>query len=76
LRLIIWGVLFLAPIWFYMTYLNASVQQLLTTMNAMQTSGMQAADQIKAFQNSLRNVESKMMPGFLKAPATTTAEEQ
>ena len=69
LKLIIWVILFLAPIWFYMTYLNADVQKILVTFGQLQTSGQNAQAKINALQNSFQNVLGNI-PGYPHATTT------
>ena len=69
LKFVIWTALLLAPIWFYMTYLNASVQKMLATFNQLQTTGADAQAQISAFQKSIIDLEAKI-PGFSHATST------
>lgn len=68
-KLIIYGVFLLAPIWFYMTYLNGTVQQMLKTINQVQGTGVQAQAQLNSFQELLKQLESKI-PSFMRPSAS------
>ncbi|MDP3645473.1 MAG: hypothetical protein Q8R25_00075 [bacterium] len=63
LKFIIWTVLLLAPIWFYMAYLNDSVQKIMSTFSQVQATGASAQVQLDAFQKTIRDLQSKI-PGF------------
>ena len=69
LRFIIYGALIIAPIWFYMAYLNEGVQKMLSAFNQMQTTGAGAQVQFNAFQQTLKDLEAKI-PGFPRASST------
>ena len=59
IKFIIYAVLLLAPIWFYMTYLDSAVQQMLQTMQKIQGTGTSAQVQINNFADMLKQFESK-----------------
>ena len=61
--LIIYAALIIAPIWFYMTYLDTSVQNLLKAYDAFEGRGSQTAAQYQNLQNALQELRSKI-PGF------------
>lgn len=63
LKLIIYAVLLLAPLWFYMQYLSPIVSQALKTMQQVQGTGTQAQVQISNLQNMIKDLQSKI-PGF------------
>ena len=68
--LIIYAALILAPIWFYMTYLDGAVQQLLKAYDAFEGSNSHTAQQYGQFQDAVDNLREKL-PGF---SGTTTAQ--
>ena len=70
LKFIIYAALLTAPIWFYMTYLNNAVQQLLQTMNKIEGTSVQAQAQLNSYQQAWQQFESKL-PGFMQAPTST-----
>jgi hypothetical protein len=53
LKFALWSALIIAPIWFYMTYLNANVQKMVTMYNQLQVTGADAQAQLQAFQKSI-----------------------
>lgn len=59
LKFIIYAVFLLAPFWFYMTYLNGTVQNLLQTVNRIQGTGQQAQNQFTGLQASWQQFEAK-----------------
>jgi hypothetical protein len=69
LKFVIWTILFVAPIWFYMTYLNASVQNMLHTVDQVRSTGNQAQTQLNSFADSLKELESKL-PAFMQGSTT------
>ncbi len=68
-KFIIYGAFLLAPLWFYMTYLNGTVQQALKTINQVQGTGVQAQAQLNSFQELLKQLESKI-PSFMRPSAS------
>jgi len=74
IKFIIWAVLILGPVWFYMTYLNASVQKVLDTFTQIQSTGAKAEAQLRAFQQSISELQAKI-PGLpTAAPSPTTTQ--
>lgn len=63
LKIIIYAVLLLAPLWFYMQYLSPIVDQALKTMQQVQGTGVKAEAQLNSFQEALKQLQSKI-PGF------------
>ena len=70
LKLVIYGLFLLAPIWFYMTYLNSTVQQVLKAMDEVQATGAKAQVQIDGFQKAWQDFRAKL-PSFMTAPTST-----
>ena len=70
--LLLYAALLLAPIWFYMTYLNAGVQSALAAYDRMQGTGQQAASQYQAFENELQQLQQK----FQSFISTSTPSQQ
>ena len=66
--LVFYLVLFLGPIWFYATYLNGTVQQLLQTYHQVQGTGAAAQTQMQSWQNAFKQFEAK----FIGSSATST----
>ncbi len=58
-KFLIYAVLLLAPIWFYMAYLNGAVQQMLQTMQKIQGTGASAQAQLGSFSDMIKQFESK-----------------
>lgn len=71
LKFIIYAALLSAPIWFYMTYLNDSVQRMMRAIDSMQQTGVKAQEQISGFEEAWNNLQTKL-PAFMRA--TTTGE--
>ena len=57
---IFYAALILAPIWFYWAYLNDTVQKLLQAYGQIQGTGQQAGTQYQAFQEALKQFQSKV----------------
>src|SRR3989344_1236227 len=70
LKFVLYLLFLLGPIWFYMTYLNGSVQQMLKTMNQIQGTGVKAQEQLGAFQEAWKQFQEKL-PAFMHAPTST-----
>jgi len=60
LKFILYAVFLLAPIWFYMTYLNGAVQNLLNTMNRIQGTSQQAQNQFSGLEASWQQFEARL----------------
>ena|SRR3989344_4769994 len=71
LKFIIWGAIFIAPIWFYMTYLNESMQKMFTAFNQVQATSVSAQTQLGSFQNSIKDFFDKI-PFFPHATTPST----
>ena len=72
LKFAIYAALLAAPFWFYMTYLNASVQRMLETVDRIQGKSAEAQAQISGFEAMWKDFQSKF-PKFGE-PATTTEQ--
>ena len=59
IKLILYAAILLAPIWFYLTYLNGTVQALLQDYNRIEGANTQAQNQFQGFENSLQQLESR-----------------
>jgi hypothetical protein len=69
-KFVIYAIFFLGPLWFYMTYLNGTVQQMLKTVEQVQGTGVKAQEQLGIFQELLKQLESKL-PAFMRASTST-----
>ena len=67
-KFILYAIILLAPIWFYMTYLNGTVQNLLQDLNKFEGVNGQAQGQFQNLEVAWQNFESKF------TGATTTAK--
>ncbi len=67
---IFYAALLLAPIWFYWTYLNGTVQQLLRVYDQAQGTGQQAESQYQSFLDALKQIQSK-----IQTLATTSSQQ-
>ena len=59
IKFVLYALLLLAPVWFYMTYLNNTVQNLLQTMNRIQGTGQQAQQQFNGIEASWKQFEAR-----------------
>lgn len=75
IKFIVYVFLFAAPIWFYMTYLSNTVDNLVTTVNKVQGTQTQAVNQFSAIENAVKNFQSKL-PAFLQGATTTSTTTQ
>ena len=69
-KFVLYAALLLAPIWFYVTYLNGTVQELLQDYSKIQGANTQAQNQLQSFGNTLQSIESRF--GY---SATTTTNQ-
>ena len=58
-KFIIYAALLAAPIWFYLTYLNGAVEQMLQAMSKIEGVNSQAQNQFQGFENALQGLESR-----------------
>ena len=65
-KVVLYALLFLGPLWFYMTYLNDTVQQMLKTVEQIQGTSAKAQTQIVGFVETWKQFESKL-PAFMRA---------
>ena len=70
-KIILYIIFFAAPIWFYVTYVSGTVDNLLITMNKVQGMNPAAQSQFSALQDLIKKMQAQI-PDFLKT-ATTSA---
>lgn len=58
-KFVLYALLLLAPLWFYMTYLNGAVEQLLQDYSKVEGANTQAQNQLQGFENSLQQLEAR-----------------
>ena len=66
-KFVVYAALLTAPIWFYITYLNGTVQQLLQDYNKIEGVNTQAQNQFQGIQASIQQFEAR----FGYTPTTT-----
>ena len=59
IRWVIYAALLLAPLWFYMTYLNDTVQRMMKTIDQMQGTSARAQAQFGDFSAMWKEIEAK-----------------
>jgi len=67
-KFLIYAALLAAPIWFYITYVNGTVQTMLQDMNRIEGVNTQAQSQLQTFENGFQQLEAR----FGGSSATTT----
>lgn len=58
-KFILYAAILLAPIWFYVTYLNGTVQQMMQDLNKVEGTNAQAQSQFQGFENDFQQLESR-----------------
>ena len=58
-KIVFWAAILLAPIWFYMTYLDATVQRMLHTIEQIQGTGAKAQAQMSGFETMWKDFQAK-----------------
>ncbi len=71
IRFMLYIIVFAAPIWFYMTYMSNSVDNLVTALNKIQGTSATVQPKFSGVEDAIKNIEAHL-PGF-NAVATTTA---
>ena len=71
LKIIIYAVLFLAPIWFYATYISGTVDKFVAAVNKAQGTAQSAQTQFSSFEDAMKNIQSHL-PSFLQGTTTHT----
>lgn len=59
LKFIFWTAILLAPIWFYMTYLNATVEKMLHTIDQLQGTSAKAQAQMGGFEAMWKEFQAR-----------------
>jgi hypothetical protein len=59
IKFLIYAALLLAPIWFYLTYLNGTVQNFIQAVNRIEGVNTQAQDQFQGFENAFQQFEAR-----------------
>ncbi len=67
IKFLIYAALLLAPIWFYMTYLNDTVQRMMNTINQMQGTSAKAQAQFGDFSAMWKEIQAKFGGGSTAA---------
>ena len=70
LKFIIYAILFAAPIWFYMTYISGTVDNLLSAVDKLEGTSSAAQAKFTGFEDAIKKLEASL-PSFMR-PATTT----
>ncbi|MEY4747031.1 MAG: hypothetical protein RLZZ416_80 [Candidatus Parcubacteria bacterium] len=73
LKLLLYAALLFVPFWFYMTYLNGVVQQMLQAMQQLQGTGAKAQMQVSDLGKTWKDLQDKL-PGFMQTPSTSTSQ--
>lgn len=73
IKFVFWTAILLAPVWFYMTYLNATVERMLHTIDQLQGTSAKAQAQMGSFESMWKEFESKFS-GF--GPASSTPPQR
>jgi hypothetical protein len=68
IKFILYALLIIAPIWFYITYLNGTVQTMLQDLNRIEGVNSQAQNQFQGFETAVQQLESRF------GGSTTTAQ--
>ena len=69
IKFFMYALLFAAPIWFYMTYLSHTVDNLIATVNKVQGTQTQAVSQFSNIEAVVKQFQSKL-PAFLNASSS------
>lgn len=80
LKVIVWIVVLVTPIWFYMTYLAPIADSVQKTVSEAQGTSVEAQAQIKQLQDSLKKVQESLklpaLPTGLSFPRLSTTSPQ
>ncbi len=71
LKFVLYAILLLGPLWFYMTYVNGTVQQMLKTAEQVQGAGAKVQAQVGGFQDMWKQFEDKVL-AFMRTPTSTS----
>ena len=73
LKFILYALLLTAPIWFYLTYLNGAVQNLLQAVNKVEGTGQAAQSQFSGLEQAWQNFESHFGGASSTSTSTSTS---
>ncbi|MBM3261347.1 hypothetical protein FJY93_02915 [Candidatus Kaiserbacteria bacterium] len=73
MKFLIYMVLFAAPIWFYLTYVSGTLDQMVTAINKMQGTAAQAEEKFDGFQSFLKDVRESL-PSLPSMSASSSDE--
>ncbi len=71
--IVVYGALIFAPIWFYLSYLQAPVQQMIKSYAQIASTGAQIHNQYQGFNQSVVNFLTKL-PGATSASTTSNKQ--
>lgn len=72
LKFILYALLLTAPVWFYLTYLNGAVQNLLQAVNKVEGTGQAAQSQFNGVEQAIQNLESRFGFGSTSTSTSTS----
>lgn len=75
LKFMIFVVAIFAPIWFYMTYLDSTVQSLIKTMSDLQGTNSAVSSQSATFMQQLRQLQDLVPQALEKIQQGTTTTQ-
>lgn len=65
MKFLVYMILFAAPIWFYLTYVSGTLDQMVTAVNRLQGAPEQAQNKFEGFEHIIKNLQSKL-PSFMQ----------
>ncbi|MBI2030314.1 hypothetical protein HYT05_01690 [Candidatus Kaiserbacteria bacterium] len=75
MKFLVYMILFAAPIWFYLTYVSGTLDQMVTTINKMQGTAAQAEEKFDGFQTMVKDFREKL-PAFMQANGGASSTQQ
>jgi hypothetical protein len=60
IKFLLYAAFLLAPIWFYVTYLNGTVENLIQTVNKIEGVNTQAQNQLQGFEVAWQQLQARM----------------
>ena len=76
IKVIFYGFLFAAPLWFYMTYVSSDVDTLIAALDRANGTAASAQQNVTNIGDTIKNIESALPSWMHPAAPTTTPPQQ
>ncbi|HVM73256.1 MAG TPA: hypothetical protein VMU13_00015 [Candidatus Paceibacterota bacterium] len=73
-KFIFYLILIVGPLWFYTTYMSASIDNLINLLNKAEGTTTTVQNNFSGLESAIKNIESHL-PSFMQASSSTTTSQ-